>query len=291
MSRAVFPPCGPETKLWCLEIMKIMATSFKRSQAPTTTLSGTNPEAGHRRPTPPFWDSWTLIGKSGSVSCGVTAPSPGSWCTQGFISALQESVSPVLCKFWQLYSEVNDDLLQEGLCHTQVCCTQNPCPLWQATADLYLHRRHSSTQRQVWFSLCGVSWCVQGFVWALRVFGPYLWQVWGLILNVVSPLLPSCWGFSFAIGHGVSFFGGIHHFSVDGCSAASYNFGVLTGEDELTSFYTRTKTQKRYPFHYRGLECKSKNLRDTWSNRQIWPWSTKWSRSKVNSFAKKMYWS
>ena len=42
-------------------------------------------------------------------------------------------------------------------------------PLWQATADPYLHRRHSNTQRQVWFSLCGVSgsWCTQGSVWAL----------------------------------------------------------------------------------------------------------------------------
>ena len=28
-------------------------------------------------------------------------------------------------------------------------------------------------------------------------------------------------------------------------------------------------------FHYRGLECKSRKSRDTWSNRQIWPWSTK----------------
>ena len=37
---------------------------------------------------------------------------------------------------------------------------------------------------------------------------------------------------------------------------------------------------KRCPFHYRGLECKSKKLRNTWSNRQIWPWSTKWSRAK-----------
>ena len=35
---------------------------------------------------------------------------------------------PVLCKFWQLYGGVNGDLLQEGLCHTQVCCTQSPCP-------------------------------------------------------------------------------------------------------------------------------------------------------------------
>ena len=39
---------------------------------------------------------------------------------------------------------------------------------------------------------------------------------------------------------------------------------------------------KRGPFHYRGLECKSRKSRDTWSNRQIWPWSTKWSRAKAN---------
>ena len=32
-----------------------------------------------------------------------------------------------------------------------------------------------------------------------------LWQVWGLILNVISPLLLSCWGFSFALGRGYLF--------------------------------------------------------------------------------------
>ena len=26
--------------------------------------------------------------------------------------------------------------------------------------------------------------------------------------------------------------------------------------------------------HYRGLECKSRKSRNTWSNRQIWPWNT-----------------
>ena len=31
----------------------------------------------------------------------------------------------------------------------------------------------------------------------------------------------------------------------------------------------------RCPFHHRGLECKSGKSRSTWSNRQIWPWSTK----------------
>ena len=44
----------------------------------------------------------------------------------------------------------------------------------------------------------------------------------------------------------------------------------------------RTNTQKGCPFHYRGLECKSGKSRNTWSNRQIWPWSTEWSRAKAN---------
>ena len=43
-----------------------------------------------------------------------------------------------------------------------------------------------------------------------------------------------------------------------------------------------TNTQKRCPFHYRGLECKSRKSRNTWSNRQIWPWNTEWSRAKAN---------
>ena len=45
----------------------------------------------------------------------------------------------------------------------------------------------------------------------------HLWQVWSLILNMILPLLPSFWGFSFALGCGVSFFGGIQHSPVKGC--------------------------------------------------------------------------
>ena len=40
--------------------------------------------------------------------------------------------------------------------------------------------------------------------------------------------------------------------------------------------------KKRCPFHHRGLECKSRKSRNTWSNRQVWPWSTEWSRAKAN---------
>ena len=44
--------------------------------------------------------------------------------------------------------------------------------------------------------------------------------------------------------------------------------------------------KKRRPFHYfiEGItvQCKSRKSRDTWNNKQIWPWSTKRSRSKAN---------
>ena len=40
--------------------------------------------------------------------------------------------------------------------------------------------------------------------------------------------------------------------------------------------------KKICPFHYRGLECKSRKSRNTRSNWQIWPWNTEWSRTKTN---------
>ena len=32
--------------------------------------------------------------------------------------------------------------------------------------------------------------------------------------------------------------------------------------------------KKRCLLHHRGLECKSRKSRDTWSHRQLWPWCT-----------------
>ena len=61
-----------------------------------------------------------------------------------------------------------------------------------------------------------------------------------------------------------------------------------TEEAEVEQFYEDLQDlleltpQKRYPFHYRGLECKSRTSRNTWSNRKIWPWSMEWSRAKAN---------
>ena len=88
-------------------------------------------------------DSWRLTDKSGSVSWGRLYLSPGSGCTQGSVCTFQESVSPILCKFWQLYGGINGDLLQEGLCHTQGCCPQSPCP---CGSPLLTHASAGDTQ-------------------------------------------------------------------------------------------------------------------------------------------------
>ena len=120
--------------------------------------------------------------------------SPGSWCPQGFVCALQESVFPVLCKFWQLYGGVNGNLPQKGLCHTQVCCIQSPCPCGR---PLVTHTSAGHTQ-----TFKGrtdlVSMDSPGAHKVLFEPSKHLWQVWGLILNAILPLLPSCWGFSVA---------------------------------------------------------------------------------------------
>ena len=47
---------------------------------------------------------------------------------------------------------------------------------------------------------------------------------------------------------------------------------------------SRTNIHKRCPFHYRGLECKGRKSRNTWSNRQIWPWSTEWKGKRLIEF-------
>ena len=101
-------------------------------------------------------DSWTLMGNLGQSFVRPLLLSPGSWCIQDFVCALQDTVFPVLCKF---YGEVNGDLLQEGFCHTRVCCTQSPCPGGRL---LLTHTSAGDTQTQFWLTLCWVSgsWCI-----------------------------------------------------------------------------------------------------------------------------------
>ena len=69
------------------------------------------------------------------------------------VCARQESIS-YSCVSSELYGGVNSDLLQEGLCHTQVCCTQSPCP---CGSPLLTGTSSGDNQTQLCLSLCRVS--------------------------------------------------------------------------------------------------------------------------------------
>ena len=53
-----------------VEVMKIMATFFKRPHCTQCSRPCSRPSLTYTFPR----DSWTLLGNSGSISCGVTAP-------------------------------------------------------------------------------------------------------------------------------------------------------------------------------------------------------------------------
>ena len=141
----------------------------------------------------------------------------------------------------QLCSGANGDLLQEDLCHLPgLPALLLPVLLspWEATADPCLCRRPSNTQRQVWLSLLWGSLLLSvGFGAHKILFMPpkSLWQIWSFKCDCTPPailLLRLCpWMWS-------SFSWWFQHSLFDGCSAASCDFGVLTGEDEHTSFYS-----------------------------------------------------
>ena len=104
-------------------------------------------------------DSWTLTGKSGSDSCGVTAPLSSVLVHTRFCLCPPRVYFPVLCKFWQLYDGPNGDILQENLCHTH---TQSPCPYSASKTVRWFYILLSSTTIFRAFSLnkivCGC-WC------------------------------------------------------------------------------------------------------------------------------------
>ena len=52
--------------------------------------------------------------------------------------------------------------------------------------------------------------------------------------------------------------------------------------EDLQDLLELVYTPKRCHFHYRGLECKGRKSRNTWSNSQIWPWRQEWRRAKAN---------
>ena len=99
---------------------------------------------------------------------------------------------------------------------SQVCCSQRLC---HCSRPLLTHAsaRDTQTLKGRSGSVSVGSLCTSEYK---VLFEPseQLWWVWGLILKANSPLLLYYGGFSFALGHGVSFFGGMQCSPIDGCS-------------------------------------------------------------------------
>ena len=72
---------------------------LQRSCGCTAALSAPDPAAGHHQPTSLLETSGHSQASLGQSLVGSLLFSPGSWCAQGLVCALQETVSPVLCNF------------------------------------------------------------------------------------------------------------------------------------------------------------------------------------------------
>ena len=142
-----------------------------------------------------------LMGMSGSVSYGVTAPF--SWvlaCMHKVLFVPSKSLFPQSCVSSD-GSMVEIMATSSKWAYAISRSTEPRAPaLQRLTAD---HTSIGGTQTQSCLSLCGISgsWCAQ------VLFQPseHLWQVWGLILNVILPpltlllgllLFPWTWGIS-----------------------------------------------------------------------------------------------
>ena len=146
-------------------------------------------------------DCQILMGKYGSVSCGVTAFFSLVLVCIWVLSLPSKSLFPQSCVSFGSPMVGFMATFSKGLCHTQVCCTQGPCPCGRP-----LLTRTSAGDTQTLKGRSGsVSVGTPGVHKILFEPSEHLWWVWGLILNEISPLLLSCWGFSFAHGCGVIF--------------------------------------------------------------------------------------
>ena len=79
-----------------------------------------------------------------------------------------------------------------------------------------------------------------------------------------------------------------YHASFSPFQKYKHTYSSNAEEAEVGRFYEDLQDflefipKKRCLFHHRGLECKSRKSKNTWNNRQVWPWRTKWSRAEAN---------
>ena len=88
-------------------------------------------------------------------------------------------------------------------CASQVYCSQSSCP---RIRTLLTYASIEDTQTLKFRSGSVSVGCLSPGVHKVFLSPPRVSGGYGvLILNAISPFLPSCWGFSFTLGSGVSF--------------------------------------------------------------------------------------
>ena len=153
-----------------VEVMKKMVTSFKRSHAGTATLSAPSPAAGHHWPTSPLETPGRSPASLGQSLVGSRLLSPGSW-------------------------------LMTTSSKRAYAIPRSTAPRAWAPAPVAVHCRCVPPQETLKHNSVSVLWDLWILV-STRLFEPSerFQQVWDLILNVISPLLPSCSGSWWWIG-------------------------------------------------------------------------------------------
>ena len=139
-----------------MEVMRIMVTSFKVSHAPTAALSALTLKQTTANPRP----HWRLLDTHGQIWVSLL------WDHCFFV--LGPGVHKLLfvpprSLFPQSCFSSGDSMVELMATSSKRAYAIPRSVAPRATVDPYLHRRHSNTQRPVWFSLCGVSWFAQGF--------------------------------------------------------------------------------------------------------------------------------
>ena len=87
-------------------------------------------------------ESWILTESLGQSLVGSLLLSPGSWCTRGFVCAHQEFISQSCVSFGGSMVVLMATSSKRAYAYPGLLYSE-PLPLWQSTADSYLHRRHS----------------------------------------------------------------------------------------------------------------------------------------------------
>ena len=159
-------------------------------------------------------DCWTLKGKSGSVSGEVIAPF--SWVllhTRFWVFFFpSENLFPQYCvSSGNSMVQLMVTSSKRAYATPRFAAPRAPAPGSGHCWSIPRQKTYKHTKAGLAWSLWGLLVCTRFIMSSPSVSGETETNrdkpcAQGLILNVISHLRPSCWGFSFALGGGISFF-------------------------------------------------------------------------------------